>query len=605
MFGLRQRIALGFGGILLLVAIQGALSISRLSTLGGSIDVILKENYRSVLACQEMKEAIERVDSGVLFILSGYPDQGRALITKNMRAFAPSLKTEMNNITVPGERERAEHLENLYEAYGRDLQAFLAPSLSDAGRKTAYFSQILPVFYEIKATADEILRLNQDSMAQANDRARAEAAAARREMYVLLLAALALGSTFIAFTGRWILGPVKALTKSAEAISQGDLDLVISPASRDEIGRLSEAFNVMAQSLREFRRRNQARLARVQGATQQAFRNIPEAVALLDLSGRVEVATDAGAEAFALRPGAQVQDLEPKLLGRLFEGALSEEAGRRPGEAVFQAFVRGVERFFRPRAVPVPGPDSLPAGVLLVLEDVTQWHQQEEMKKGAVAMVSHQLRTPLTSVRMALHLLLEEKVGPLTPKQIDLLLAAREDSDRLHEILEDLLDMSRLQSGRSPLEFARVPAGELVDESLEPFLSSARDKGVKLVAEVPPGMPDVRADRGRIRHAVGNLLSNALKYTGAGGSVTVSAKEEGPSVLFSVSDTGRGISPESLPRVFESFYRAEGDTEAGVGLGLAITKEIVEAHGGAVRAQSQEGKGSFFSFTLPKSETGE
>jgi len=599
MFGLRQRLSLGFGGLLLLVVLQGALSITRLTTLGGSIDVILKENYRSVLACQDMKEAIERMDSGALFVLSGYADQGRALIAKNTKAFAASLNTEMHNITVPGEAERAEHLQDLYAAYDKDIQAFLAPSLSEADRKSAYFSRLLPVFYEIKATADEILRLNQDNMSQANNRARTEAASARREMYILLIAVLALGSAFIFFTGRWILRPVNTLTKSAEDISRGDLDLVITPTSHDELGRLSEAFNVMAQNLREFRRSDQVKLARVQRATQQAFRNIPEAVAILDLSGKVEVATDSAADAFSLRPGAQVQDLEPKLLSGLVEEALAQEPHRLPGEGVLQHFVRGEERFFRPRAVPIPGPDFLPAGVLLSLEDVTQWHQQEEMKKGVIAMVSHQLNTPLTSVRMALHLLLEEKVGPLNPKQVDLLLAAREDSDRLHAILEDLLDLSRLQSGRSPLDMAPVSPRELVEESLEPFYPSALDKGIKLVTDLPADLPDVEADLSRIKHALGNYLSNALNQTNPGGVVTVSGQPENGFVRFSVTDTGRGIAPDRLPRVFDAFYRAHRDGEAGVGLGLAIVKDIVEAHHGTVRAESKEGEGSTFSFAVP------
>lgn len=599
MFGLRRRLTLGLGSLLLLVLLQGVLSISELTKLGGSIELILKENYQSVLACQEMKEAIAGMDRGALLILSGNGDEGRGAIEESAKAFSASLAIELHNITLAGEGERAERIKAMYASYEREMRGFAAPSLSEGARRASYFGKLLPLFQKIRSTADEISRLNQDNMNQANSRARLEAAAARRQMYILLMAALALGAAFIFFTGRWILKPVAALTKSAEEITRGNLDLVITPQSQDEIGRLSEAFNAMAQSLREFRRTDQARLARVQKATQQALRNLPEAVAVLDLSGRVEVASNGAAESFSLRPGALVQDVEPKILSRLFEGALAEERQRPFGEGILQHFVRGEERFFRPRAVPIPGPDLHPSGVLLILEDVTQWRQQEEMKKGVIAMVSHQLRTPLTSVRMALHLLLEEKVGPLNDRQIDLLLAAREDGDRLHAILEDLLDMSRLQSGRSPMQTAPARPEELVEESMEPFYSSSLDHGVKLAAEIPPGLPDVAADAGRIKHVFGNLLSNALKYTAPGGSVKVAARLEGGFVRFLVTDTGSGISPECIPRVFEAFYRAQGDGEAGVGLGLAIVKDIVEAHGGTVQAESKRGEGSTFSFTIP------
>ncbi len=601
MFGLRRRLALGFGVLLLVVLAQGLLSIREMTKLGGSIDLILRENYRSVVACQQMKEALADIERQALRLLVDSKARVGEPIKSSSAKFAAALAAELDNITLPGEGERAEQLKNLYASYHEEAGKFLSPGLSDEGKKALYFGRLEPLGQEIARAADEISTLNQDNMVQANDHARAEAAGSRREMYILLAAAVALGSAFIFFTGRWVLEPVAALTKSAEEITQGNLDLVITAQFQDEIGRLSQAFNAMAQSLREFRRSDQARLARAQRAAQQTLRNLPEAVAVLDLSGVVEVSSNGAAENFSLKPGTRLKEAEPKLLYELFEGALKEESGRPFGEGVVQHFVRGEERFFRPRAVPIPGPDFHPSGVLLVVEDVTQFHRQEEMKKGLIAMVSHQLRTPLTSVRMALHLLLEEKVGPLNHGQIDLLLAAREDGDRLHAILDDLLDMSRLQSGRSPIETAATRPEHLVEESLDSFRPSALDRGVKLLSEVPADLPDVEADSGRIRHVFGNLLSNALKYTAPGGTVKVSASPEDRFIRFAVSDTGSGIAPDCLPRVFEAFYRAQGDGEAGVGLGLAIVKEIVEAHHGTVKAESRKGEGSTFSFTLPVS----
>jgi signal transduction histidine kinase len=242
-------------------------------------------------------------------------------------------------------------------------------------------------------------------------------------------------------------------------------------------------------------------------------------------------------------------------------------------------------------------------GVILILKDVTEQLEHDELKRGVISTVSHQLKTPLTSIRMALHLLLDEKVGSLTPKQTELLIAAREDSDRLHRILENLLDISRIVSGKVAMEIHMAQPHQLVLEAVESFRSAARDRGVGLLTDLPGDMADVWADTQQIGHVFANLLSNALRYTDSGGKVTVSARTEEEQVQFSISDTGRGIPERYLPRIFDRFFRVPGqETESGIGLGLAIVKEIVEAHGGAVSVESREGEGSTFLFTLPRAD---
>ncbi len=175
-------------------------------------------------------------------------------------------------------------------------------------------------------------------------------------------------------------------------------------------------------------------------------------------------------------------------------------------------FVGGEERYFRPKAVPILDRERLANGALLFLSDVTLLRQQDEIKKGVIRMVSHQLRTPLTSIRMAIHLLLEEKVGPLNEKQAELLLTAKEDSDRLHGILNDLLDISRMGSGNAILEFRTASARTVVMDAIEPFRRAAQDQGVELKTELKENLPDVLVDVTRIGHVFGNLISNALKY---------------------------------------------------------------------------------------------
>jgi len=605
MLGLRQKLSLGFGGLLLIILIIGIQSISHLTQLGQSIDVILRENYRSVIACQEMEESLERTESGILFVLLGEKEKGAELIQKNEAAFEKALQAELNNITLPEEGRKAHHLQDLFKRYQATLHEMQGTGTPIHQKQDTYFSKLLPLFVQIKETADEILQMNQKNMSDANNLARRSAASARRQMYILLLAGMLVAVGFVLFTGRWILRPINRLIRSAEEIKQGNLELVVQSDSRDEIGQLSEAFNEMASALRESRRSDQTRLMRIQRATEQTFNSLPDAVAIVDPGGKVDVATETARNVFELKPGKQIRGLPSRWMDEIFTEAL--RTGRtivpRGEQRVIQHFVNGEEHYFRPEAIPILGRDMQPTGVVLVLRDVTQERKQEELKRGVISTVSHQLKSPLTSIRMAVHLLLEEKIGSLTPKQTELLVAAREDSDRLHSILNNLLDISRIESGKVEMNFRKVSSHSMVFEALEPFQMDFKDRNVTLGTELQDDLPEVWADTARMNHVFANLLSNALRYTPPGGKVTVLGKADEEWVQFSVSDSGRGIPSQYLARIFEQFFRVpDQETETGAGLGLAIVKEIVEAHGGTVKVESRLGEGSTFTFTLRRAD---
>jgi hypothetical protein len=207
MLGLRQKLSLGFGGLLVIILIIGIQSIIHLTKLGESIDVILRENYRSVIACQQMKEALERMDSGILFELLGYTQKGDELIRKNGLVFEMALQVELNNITLPGEGEKANHLQNLFGQYRTALKKIEDSRVPINVRRNAYFTDLFPLFLQIKDAAGEILRMNQQNMSDANDLARNRAAAARKQMYILLVAGTIVALGFILFAGKWILRP--------------------------------------------------------------------------------------------------------------------------------------------------------------------------------------------------------------------------------------------------------------------------------------------------------------------------------------------------------------------------------------------------------------
>jgi signal transduction histidine kinase/HAMP domain-containing protein len=422
---------------------------------------------------------------------------------------------------------------------------------------------------------------------------------------MILLAAVGAGlaAGFAAILGRSILRPLGTLTRSFKEIEQGNLDLVVQVKSRDELRQLAEAFNSMAAKLREFRRTDRAKLVRTQRTTQLAVNSLPDAVAIIGPDGIIELSNDVGRKTFQLMPGMTVSD--PRLADlykkATAEARVLESKGYESALEVTDA--KGQSRYYLPHAVPIIDADKHLLGVTLVLGDVTNLRRLDEMKSGLLSVVSHELKTPLTSMRMAMHLLLEERIGSLNPKQIELLTAARDDSDRLHKIIGELLDMGRLESGRVEMEMQPHSAQELISEALRPQEAAYHDHGVKTEVEIAADVPRVLADPARIDHVFSNLLDNALKFTPPGGQVRLSAEMDDGMVRFAVEDSGPGIAPEHLGRVFDRFYRVTGPGQpGGAGLGLAIAKEIVQAHGGQIEVKSQVGKGSRFSFTLQKAD---
>ncbi|MCK6529363.1 ATP-binding protein [Myxococcota bacterium] len=605
---LRAKLLLAQLPLALALVFLGVVARGTVSSLGERAGLILEENYRSVLAAQRMKESIERLDSAALFLVAGHREEGLELAAVHRPIFERELGVEERNVTEAGEGEAARELRSAWERYRARFRGFA--EVRDPERSRAlYFEELEPGFRAVKEAADAILTLNQDAMVRQSE----EAARAAHRLDALVtfasVAALAAGVAASAWMTSRLLRPLAALGEAVRRVGEGDLDARVRVAGRDEIAALGAEFDRMADRLAAYRRSSLGELLQAQQAAQSAIDSIPDPVVVFDLDGTVLSANRAATgllgislDPAAIDPLAAVDPAARSVLDALRSHVAAGRGEYVPSrgfeEAVRVSSVEG-DRWLLPRATPVRGEGGEVLAATVILLDVTRLRRFDELRNDLVSTVAHEFRTPLTSLRLAIHLCVEEAAGPLHGRQADLLSAAREDCERLQSIVDDLLDLARMQAGRVELRARALGPGDLAETAVRAARDAAETRRVDLASFVEPGTPEVRADPERVQIALGNLLHNAIRHTPEGGRVVLGVHALGGAVRFEVVDTGPGIGKEHLPRLFERFYRVPGGEAGSAGLGLSIVREIAEAHGGRVGVESEPGQGSTFWLTLP------
>jgi signal transduction histidine kinase len=588
---------------LVLLALVAA---SASSALGKASHRILRENYRSVLSAQRMKESAERVDSGALFVAAGRADEGVRQMADHRPAFERALAEEEANLTEPGEAEAARRLRGAWAAYCAALDEFRAlPEHADL--HAFYFAKLKPGFLAVKDGADSILAMNQDAMTRKSD----EAEATARRLETLLGAAALAGcvvaiAASVALTTR-ILRPLGVLGQTAQRIGEGDLAVRARVVGKDEIARLAGEFNAMAERLEAYRKSSLGELIEAQSAMQAAIDSLPDPVVVLSLDGTLlhsnasaqrllGVDPDAGPQAFASAPAPLVEAVE-----RARKHVLSGRGPYAAGgiENAVRVAARDGESHFLPRATPVYSMEGAVVATTVVLQDVSRLVRSERRNTDVIATVAHEFRTPLTSLRMAVHLCTEGAAGELTEKQKDLLHAAREDCERLQTLVDEFLHSSHVHGGETPRTRSPADPEGLVAATIAAHEREAAQRKVTLVSEALPGLPALAVDRERILVALDNLLVNAIRFAPEGSRVVVRARAAGDGVRLEVADEGPGVPAEFRESIFERNVRAPGSAGGGAGMGLFIARENVRAHGGRIGVESGSDGGSTFWIELP------
>jgi two-component system phosphate regulon sensor histidine kinase PhoR len=377
------------------------------------------------------------------------------------------------------------------------------------------------------------------------------------------------------------------------AIAAGRLDASVEPAATRELGDLGRAFNTMTARLRS----TVTELERMRVRLEETLANLSDGVIITDERGHVILANDSALAMLAVRgPATGVPIVEVARdhdLADLVDQALATPEGA--DERVIRHGLSG--RILQAAARRLDAADER-IGVV-VLRDVTELRRLEGMRREFVANVSHELRTPLTSIRALVETL---EAGALHDPSVsaDFLRRVVSEVDRLAQIVDELLDLARLESGRIRLSLEKIEPEVLIRHAVRRMSPQIERAGLTVELEVEPGTPAITGDRARIDQVLLNLVHNAVKFTPEGGRISIRAEEVNQFVEFQVRDTGVGVNPEDLPRLFERFYKADRARRSeGTGLGLAIAKHIVHGHGGTIWAEQNDGGGTVFVFQLP------
>jgi len=605
---LRRRILIGYGIALGLMAVVLVWAVVNLVGLGQASNAILRENYKSILAAENMIEAIERQDSATLLVMLEYDDEGLRQFRQNENQFLQWLGRAKDNVTVQGEADIIASIEAGYSEYlvnSSTLRQLRRDQPDGAG--TFYHETVLPSFKHVRDEAARLRELNQDTMYAASRRAERVARAAIWSTVAIGLAAVGAGLGFSLLLSKRLVRPIRQMMEAAEALAEGNYDVQVPAGGPDELGRLAEGFNAMAKKLGLYHRLNVEKIVAEKRKSDAVLRSIDDGVVVVDAAFRIDHMNPLAGRILGVQPEAAQEKhfLEVVKNDRLFELIKqTAETGKPPaleeGKNILTVGEGESARHYMFAVTPVVSAGGGMLGVVLLLKDVTRLKELDRMKSEFVMTASHQLKTPLQSLGMSIELLREGAADRLDDKQKELLDAAHEELQRLKSLITDLLDLSKIEAGKVGMEFDRVPVGVLAEKAAGVFKAQAEEQRVELKTQVPEGLPQVQADANKITWVLTNLVSNALRYVDAGGHVTLSAEQVGEWVHVSVADDGEGIPLEYQSRIFEKFVHVKGNKSVGgTGLGLAICKEVVRAHKGTIWVDSTPGEGTTFTFTLP------
>ena len=556
---LKTKLSLGLSFLFAVILVFGILGIFSINRLSNDAEKVLKNNHESLVYSNNMLKALEKISSS----------------EKAKKDFDDNLKKQEANITEPGELEATREVRTNF------TELLAAPADSSN-------------YPQIRMGLQIINDLNQNAILKKNNIVQRTANDAKLWLTIIFTVLFLVTLTFIFNFPAILSNPITKLTEGIVEIAGKNYSKRIYLKQKDEFGELANAFNSMAEKLNEYESSNLAQLRFEKSRIEIIINQMKDGIIGFDGKKKI-LFLNAVAEKLL---GVKEADVLGKYSADVavhndLMRTLLQDAGKKE----LKIYADNKESYFSKDVLNVMNNEEV-IGQVIVLKNITPFHELNEAKTNFIATVSHELKTPISSIKMSAQLLSDNRVGNLNQEQTELIKSISDDSERLLKITGELLNMSQVETGNIQLKLQPVRAADIVQQAVEAVQFKAQQKLVVLKISIDDKLPMVNADQEKTAWVLINFLTNALKYSPENGTVEINATRKSNAVEFTVKDSGKGIEEKYLPKIFDRYFKVPGSSKTGTGLGLAISKEFIEAQGGSISVQSEIGTGSSFSFIL-------
>lgn len=576
---IKHKLTLGVGLLFLLIILLSVMGASYINTLKSDTENILAANYNTLEYSRNMLLALDEIQDD-------YPT--------GTRNFERNLERQQKNLTEIGELEAT-----------RDLREhFIQRKLALSYKHAKELEQL------IRKDISTVMRLNMEAIERKSKIARQTAASA-----TWWIAATGTGCFIIAFTllinlPNNIADPIKELTDSISQIAAKNYHQRVQFESHNEFGELARSFNTMAKKLEEYNNSNLYQVLLDNKRIETLMNKMSDPVIGLDETKHVLFANNEALLIFGMKatdfigkPAMEIA-IHNDLMRHLIRDLPGQYQPWVPDTQPISIYASGKESFFQKEVVPInitpTGEQTAKhVGHFIVLKNITAFKELDSAKTHFIATVSHELKTPISSIKMSLQLLGNQQIGSLNDEQQQLIESIREDSERLLKITGELLDASQLETGNIQLDVKESNAQDILGYALDAVNVQREQKSIELVLQVEDPLPSIKADPDKTAWVLINFLTNAIRYSPEHSQITISVSASEEQVTFSVTDQGKGIEARYLDKIFDRYFQVPGSASSGTGLGLSISKEFIEAQNGRISVTSSPGIGSTFLVELP------
>lgn len=573
---IKYKLRLGTGLLFAIVTTLAVIAARQVNILAADSRNVLINNYNSVEFTQAMLEDLDHMPAD-------------SVAAKD---FSENLKHQLNNMTEFGEKQLTYQLRDAFNRFQK------------GDRRPETVQNIRNRLYDLESLNMSAIRAKG---------LKAEASAESTVKWIVLTGTICFLIAFTLFVNLpgHIANPISRLTESIKEIASGNYTERLHLDRNDEFGQLANSFNTMAEKLQEYNSSSLSKLMTEKKRIDTLINNMQDPVIGLDEHKKVIFANEQFLKITALSPSQLIGKnayevaLRSDLLRLLFmENVLDEKAS---DKTPIQIYSDGKESYFEKNNLDIsivpPGETaSRSIGDVIVLRNITPYKELDFAKTNFIASVSHELKTPVASIKMSLDLLKNDKIGSLNSDQSGLLESIKEDANRILKITGALLNITQVESGHIQLNIDNSPLSEIVSYAIKANETAAEAKKITFKLDQIPDSMQVVADPDKSTWAITNLISNAIRYSYDHSHIYVHVNESSELVKVSIKDTGSGISPEYQQKVFDRYFRIPGTSREGTGLGLAISKEFIEAQGGTLTLESELGAGSTFTATFVKAK---